>query len=125
MAYEGDQVRVPGLSADTDLSGHQFGIVALGTNPGTVTIATAAGTGGFVLQNDPAEGQAAAVCMSGVSKLRAGSAGFNRGDIVTNDASGLGVASAGGGYAVGIALEDTPAGAVGTIAVEFFYVPAP
>lgn len=73
MAYEGYQIIAPGLTAAADLSTSQYCVVFLSTN-NTVNLATSTTAIPIgILQNKPsAAGQAAEVCIFGVSKARAG-----------------------------------------------------
>lgn len=73
MATEGFQIIAPGIVADADLSTYQYHFVYLSTNH-TVGIATSTVAMPLgVLQNKPsAAGDAASVCIFGITKLVAG-----------------------------------------------------
>jgi hypothetical protein len=87
MAYDGKQVTLGTLSAATDLSTHQYKFVKLisATTVGLCTAATDRPIG--VLQNKPASGEAAEVCIFGITKLLAG------GTIVFNNVIGTDASS--------------------------------
>jgi hypothetical protein len=91
MAFEGPQVKIPGLSASADLSTHQYKFVKLSGNK-TVTVCAATTDKPIgVLQNKPASTQAAEVCCSGVTKLIAG-ASISAGNSIGTDGAGKGAA---------------------------------
>ncbi|MDD5229904.1 MAG: hypothetical protein PHC43_01090 [Candidatus Marinimicrobia bacterium] len=73
MAYEGFQVVAPGIIADADLSTSQYCAVSLSTE-NTVGLATSTVAVPFgILQNKPsAAGQAAEVCIFGITKVKLG-----------------------------------------------------
>lgn len=76
MAWEGPQIKIPGLVAASDLSAstNQYKFVEL-TAAGTVDICDAVTDVPLgVLQNNPASGQAAEVVAIGITKLQADAA---------------------------------------------------
>ena len=93
MAWEGFQVILPGVYSTQDLSSHQFHPVVLS---GTDTIAPVSTTNAGldypigILQNKPsAAGQAAEVCIFGISKvIMGGTASYN--DLIGNDTGNSG-----------------------------------
>lgn len=89
MAYEGFQLIAPGITAGADLSTIQYHFVYLSTNN---TVASAASTAVLpfgVLQNNPLSGQAAQVCIMGITKVKLG-ATSTFGTLITQESSGLG-----------------------------------
>lgn len=89
MAYEGYQLTAPGITAAADLSTIQYHFVYLSTNN---TVASAASTSILpfgVLQNKPTSGQAAQVCIMGITKVKLGVAS-TFGTLITQESSGLG-----------------------------------
>lgn len=69
MAYEGIQVKIPGLTASADLSAKQYYFVKIsGANTVDVCAAVTDRPVG-VLQNAPTSGQEAEVCCFGVTKV--------------------------------------------------------
>lgn len=88
MAYEGYQVIAPGITAGADLSTSQYCVVALSTE-NTVTLATSTVAVPFgILQNKPsASGDAAEVCIFGVSKIKFG-ATLTYGQLIRNSSLG-------------------------------------
>ncbi|HSG63301.1 MAG TPA: hypothetical protein VLA24_17890 [Pseudomonadales bacterium] len=87
MAYEGQQIGIPGLTASADLSAKQFYFVKM-SGEKTVTVCAAATDKPIgVLQNAPTSGQAANVCVVGVSKV-SGDADLNFGDLIGTSADG-------------------------------------
>ncbi len=76
MAFEGPQLKIPGLKAGADLSAlaNQYKFVKLDAN-GDIVIPTAATDVVIgVLQNRPKAGEPAEVCGIGVSKIQADAA---------------------------------------------------
>jgi len=73
MAYEGFQVIAPGITAAADLSTSQYCVVTLSTE-NTVNLATSTTAVPFgILQNKPSvAGEAAEVCIFGVTKVKFG-----------------------------------------------------
>lgn len=69
MAYEGPQIKLPGLTASADLSAKQYYFVKMSGN-NTVTVCAAATDKPIgVLQNAPVSGAEAEVCCIGVTKV--------------------------------------------------------
>ena len=75
------------LEAGADLSSDQYKLVKLSAANTIVLCSNATDAPVGVLQNKPASGQAATVCISGASKLLAGGT-ISAGDFVGTDASG-------------------------------------
>lgn len=89
MAYEGQQIKIPGLTASADLSaaGNQYKFVLL-SGEGTVNVCSAATDKPIgVLQNRPASGEAADVVCIGVTKIQ-GDADLNYGDQIGTSSDG-------------------------------------
>lgn len=72
MAYEQQQICITKAAA-TDLSTYQFCFMKMsGSGANTVTVCTAQGEDTIgVLQNKPKTGQAAQICVAGITKLKA------------------------------------------------------
>jgi len=104
MAYEKRGETLPGIAAGADLSStgqHRF--VDL-DGSGEAVLAGAGAAVAGVLENAPAQGEAAAIMGPGsVSKVEAGAA-VSAGADVTSDASGRAVTSASGNYIAGKAI---------------------
>lgn len=95
MAFEGPQIKSPGLTASADLSTHQYKFVKL-SGEKTVTVCSAATDLPFgVLQNAPTSGQEAEVTSIGVTKL-IGTADLNFGDRIGTSSGGHAVAKSAG-----------------------------
>lgn len=95
MAFEGPQIKSPGLTASADLSTHQYKFVKL-SGEKTVTVCAAATDLPFgVLQNAPTSGQEAEVTSIGVTKL-IGTADLNFGDRIGTSSGGHAVAKTAG-----------------------------
>ena len=88
MAYEGFMHIAPGITAAADLSTSQYCVVSLSTN-NTVNLATSTIAVPFgILQNKPSvAGQAAEVCVFGVTKAKFG-ATLTPGQLVRNSSLG-------------------------------------
>ena len=87
MAYEGPQIRIPGLTASASLTTKQYYFVKMsGEKTVTVCAATTDKPIG-VLQNNPASGEEATVCAIGVTKV-SGDADLNYGDSIGTSADG-------------------------------------
>lgn len=110
MAFEGILQNVPGIVAGSDLSAKQFHAVKL-TGDKAVGAAGSADLALGVLQNDPLQGDAAAVAYAGVSKCKLG-ANVAVGNRVAPDAAGALAPVSAGQFPIGVALE---AGASGEI----------
>jgi hypothetical protein len=110
MAYEGMQIRFPGLeSGEAALSASQFKFVQPSSTALRVILAATAGQQGVigVIQDKPAAvGDPCLVCGGGVTKIVAGGA-FAAGLRLQTDASGRAVSAAASAtsYTLGYALE--------------------
>lgn len=87
MAYEGPQIKLPGLTASADLSAKQYYFVKIsGVN--TVTVCAGATDKPIgVLQNAPVSGAEAEVCCIGVTKISSDAA-LTAGDSIGTSADG-------------------------------------
>ena len=107
MNYYGEFITAPGLVATGDLSSSQYKIVKFGSTAGTVKIADTAATDAIlgVLQNDPADGEAAEVACQGVAKCLA-EASVTVGSSVTVSSTGRAKSTdTDGNRIIGIALK--------------------
>ncbi len=87
MAFEGPQIKLMGFTASADLTSHQYKFVKL-NGAGTVTVCAAATDVPVgVLQNAPDTGQAADICVIGLTKLNSDAA-LSRGNLVGTSADG-------------------------------------
>jgi len=87
MAFEGAQIKVPGLKASADLSAKQYYFVKL-SGVGTVDVCSAVTDKPIgVLQNAPVSGDAAEVCGLGVTKVSSDSA-LTAGNLIGTSADG-------------------------------------
>lgn len=91
------------LLAGADLSAAQFRFVATNSS-GAAVLAGAGAMANGAVQNDPENGQAALVDISGVTKVEAAGA-ITTGALVASDATGKAVAATTGDYALGTAME--------------------
>ena len=108
MAYSESQVCIT-LEAAADLSAKQYHFVAVNT-AGKAALTGDDGNPVGVLQNKPTAGQAAQVCVAGVTKLVIGTeSGLGAGYNVGCDASSAGKVSDVGSYRAGVSLEDPTA----------------
>ena len=97
------------LEAAADLSAKQYFFVAVDTN-GKAALTGDDGNPIGVLQNKPAAGEAASICVYGVTKLRIGTeSGLGAGYNVGCDANSAGKVSDSGSYRLGVSLEDPTA----------------
>lgn len=115
MAYN-ENMQTITLVAGADLSSSQYRFVKVDSTANQVVICGDGETGDGVLQNDPTSGQAATVCIAGVTKVYAGG-NFSAGDAISSGAAGVANISANGDYMLGKA---TTAGASATIASIIF-----
>lgn len=102
MAYEGPQIKIPGLTASADLSAKQYFFVKM-SGEQTVTVCSAATDLPIgVLQNAPGSAAAAEVCALGITKV-IGSADLNYGDKIGTGSGGHAVSESAGtvNYIVG------------------------
>lgn len=104
MAYEGILQCVPGLVAGGDLTAKQFHAMKLDGAKEVVDADAGEALIG-ILQNDPAEGEAASVAYLGVSKVKLGAAVNTVGTRLAANADGELIAATTGDYIAGIALE--------------------
>lgn len=117
MAYKIDRFTLGTMTASADLSAKRYYIVDV-SGDGTVTTASSAGQVVLgVLQNKPESGEAAAVMVSGVSKVVTGTGDLTAGDLVQAAADGTGITAASGDYSIGICLIGASAGENATILV--------
>ena len=108
MAFSENMVTIT-LEAGADLSAKQYYFVAVDTNGKAVLTGDDGNTVG-VLQNKPTSGQAATVCVYGVTKLYIGTeSGLGAGYNVGCDANSAGKVSDTGSFRMGVALQDPTA----------------
>jgi len=108
MAYQQAQSRIT-LKAGEDLSSSQYFFVKIDTD-GDVVLTTDGQNAIGILQNAPAEGEAASVAISGVSKVAIGTSGsLDSGSVIGSDANGKAIAAVSPDFAVAILIEDTSA----------------
>ena len=113
MAYEAAQIKVGQFTASADLSAKQYHFVKMSGN-NTVTVCAAITDVPIgVLQNNPASGGAAEVCLFGISKVVADGT-LAAGNVIGTSADGQADAIAAGTdttvYTMGIALSAASAG---------------
>jgi len=113
MAYEAAQIKVGQFTASADLSAKQYHFVKMSGN-NTVTVCAAITDIPIgVLQNTPSSGQAAEVCLFGISKVVADGT-LAAGNVIGTSADGQADAIAAGTdttvYTMGIALNAAAAG---------------
>tara|TARA_A100001515_G_scaffold98429_1_gene79343 strand:+ start:1429 stop:1803 length:375 start_codon:yes stop_codon:yes gene_type:complete len=108
MAFEQSKLTIT-LEAGADLSAKQYYFVAVDTN-GKAVLTGDDGNPIGVLQNKPTAGQAASVCVYGVTKLYIGTeSGLGAGYNVGCDTNSAGKVSDTGSFRMGVALEDPTA----------------
>ena len=108
MAFEQSKTIIT-LEAAADLSAKQYYFVSVDTN-GKAALTGDDGNPIGVLQNKPAAGQAASICVYGVTKLYIGTeSGLGAGYNVGCDANSAGKVSDSGSYRLGVSLEDPTA----------------
>ena len=108
MAFSDNQTCIS-LPAAADLSAKQFYFVAVDT-AGKAALTGDDGNPIGILQNKPTAGQAAQICVAGVSKLYVGTeSGLGAGYNVGCDANSAGKVSDTGSYRCGVSLEDPTA----------------
>ena len=108
MAFSENQLTIT-LEAGADLSAKQYYFVAVDTN-GKAVLTGDDGNPVGVLQNKPTSGQAATVCVYGVTKLYIGTeSGLGAGYNVGCDANSAGKVTDTGSFRMGVALEDPTA----------------
>jgi hypothetical protein len=113
MAFEAAQIKVGQFTASADLSSKQYHFVKMSGN-GTVTVCAAITDVPIgVLQNTPTSGQAAEVCLFGISKVVADGT-LAAGNVIGTSADGQADAIVAGTdttvYTMGIALRAAAAG---------------
>lgn len=113
MAYEAAQIKVGNFTASADLSAKQYHFVKMSGN-NTVTVCAAITDVPIgVLQNTPSSGQAASVCLFGITKVVADGT-LAAGNLIGTSADGQADAIAAGTdttvYTMGIALNAAAAG---------------
>ena len=112
MAYEGPQIKIPGLSASADLSAKQYYFVKMSGNRTVTVCAAVTDIPCGVLQNAPTSGQAAEVVAIGVTKV-SGDADLGYGNVIGTSSDGQAAAYVAGTdttkYACGIVLDDNGA----------------
>jgi len=113
MAYEAAQIKVGNFTASADLSAKQYHFVKMSGN-NTVTVCAAITDVPIgVLQNTPTSGQAAEVCLFGITKVVADGT-LAAGNVLGTSADGQADAIAAGTdttvYTMGIALNAASAG---------------
>jgi hypothetical protein len=121
MAYEASQIRFGNLTAAADLSSKQYHFVKLASAT-TVNVCTAITDIPIgVLQNDPTSGQAAEICIFGISKVVADGT-LAAGNVVGTSADSQCDAIVAGTdttvYAMGQAITAASAGETTTILVN-------
>jgi hypothetical protein len=122
MAYEGFQIKVPGLTASADLSAKQYYFVKISGNRTVDVCSAVTDIPVGVLQNAPTSGQAAEVCGIGVTKV-SGDADLTAGNVIGTSSDGQAAAYAAGTdttkYACGLVVDDnTAAGGLLTAAIN-------
>lgn len=112
MAYEGPQIKIPGLIAGEDLSSKQYHFVKMSANRTVVACSGLTDVPVGVLQNAPTSGQAAEVTAIGVTKI-VGDADLSAGNAIGTSADGQADAKAIGTdttqYVCGIVILDNGA----------------
>jgi len=113
MAYEAAQIKVGQFTASADLSAKQYHFVKMSGN-NTVTVCAAITDVPIgVLQNNPTSGQAAEVCLFGISKVVADGT-LAAGNVIGTSLDGQADAITAGSdttvYVMGIALNAASAG---------------
>lgn len=108
MAFEQSKTIIT-LEAAADLSTKQYYFVAVDTD-GKAALTGDDGNPIGVLQNKPAAGEAASICVYGVTKLYIGTeSGLGAGYNVGCDSNSAGKVSDSGSYRLGVSLEDPTA----------------
>jgi len=108
MAYQQAQTNIT-LKAGADLSSSQYFFVKIDTD-GDVVLAGDGQNAIGILQNAPAEGEAANVAISGVSKIVIGTTGtLDSGSVISSDADGKATVGVSTDFALAILIEDTTA----------------
>ena len=108
MAYQGDGIDWGNATAGADLSSSQYLAVQVAAD-GDIELAATDGPAIGILQNEPTEGQAAAIRVVGISKAVAGAHPINELDLVAAGTGGKIEAAATGQEVLGVALTATGA----------------
>ena len=122
MAYRGEQITIPGLTASADLSTKQYYLVKM-SGEKTVTVCSGVTDKPVgVLQNNPVSGAEASVCVIGVTKI-SGDADLAYGNLICTSADGQAAASVAGTdttkYTIGHVIEgNSAAGGLATAVVN-------
>jgi len=113
MATFSNYISVPGLLAGADLSSSQYKAVKAASTAGEVVVADSPATETQLLgllQNDPADGEAADVAVLGVAKGICESTAIAYGEAVTTNSTGeLQKTTSDNDHIIGIALEASSA----------------
>lgn len=108
MAYQQSQTNIT-LKAGADLSAKQYFFVKIDTD-GDVILAGNGENAIGVLQNAPAEGEAANIAVAGVSKVIIGdTTSLDSGSVISSDANGKATLGVSTDFALAILIEDTTA----------------
>ena len=108
MAYQQAQTKIT-LKAGADLSSSQYFFVKIDTD-GDVVLAGNGENAIGVLQNAPAEGEAANIAVAGVSKVIIGdTTSLDSGSVISSDANGKATLGVSTDFALAILIEDTTA----------------
>ena len=108
MAFSENQTCIT-LEAAADLSGKQYYFVSVDTN-GKAALTGDDGNPIGVLQNKPTAGQAATICIDGVTKVYVGTeSGLGAGYNVGCDSNSAAKVSDTGSFRLGVSLEDPTA----------------
>lgn len=118
MATSGMQLQDGGNRvAGADLHLDQYCAVKQSTTGRQVILASTGGEAiAGILLNTPLSGQVAIICQRGIVQAQAGTGGFNAGDqLMTEASTGKLITKTSTNVVVGVAIETTAAGAVGTV----------
>ena len=104
MAYE-ENMKTVTMIAGADLSAvtNQYKFVKLNSTANTIVLCGDGEDAFGVLQDTPQSGEAACVCVGGITKVYAG-ATFNPGVVISSGAGGVANTSANGDYMLGKAV---------------------
>ena len=107
------------IPAAGDLSSSQYRVVDINASGSAALVSTAGGKNVGILQNKPtAAGRAAAVAISGVSRIVLGGT-VAAGAEVISDVNGAGIAqSSAGQFVIGTALRGGSAGQIGEVLIK-------
>ncbi len=106
MAVHGEYWSIPGLLAGADLSAKQYYAVKFASTAGEVVVsALGSNSHAGLLQNDPADGEAADVAVLGIA-LGSAEGSITVGDHVTSNSTGqLQTTTTANDHIIGVALE--------------------